>query len=198
MDFHFIATKAPARLALPRPQSERPSTTTAFDGSWRATPGSVAGYRVQEDFLFQQMTMAGRTNDVSGSMVIADGTATRASFTVSVAGVATSKSERNVMDVTKYPAATFVLTRPIALGTAPAANGRTNYRSAVGTFTVHGVTRMVTAQLSAEHFGNSIYVLADIPFDSAAWDISIEGAGAFGGIKSSWTLEALLHLTRGS
>ena len=54
--------------------------------------------------------MAGRTNDVSGSMVIADGTATRTSFTVSVAGVATSKSERNVMDVTKYPAATFVLT----------------------------------------------------------------------------------------
>ena len=28
---------------------------------------------------------------------------------------------------------------------------------------------MVTAQLSAEHFGNSIYVLADIPFDSAVW-----------------------------
>jgi hypothetical protein len=53
---------------------------------------------------------------------------------------------------------------------------------------------MVTAQLSAEHFGNSIYVLADIPINHAAWNISIAGDGALGGIKSPWTLEALLRL----
>jgi polyisoprenoid-binding protein YceI len=196
VDFHFLAAQAPAELALPRPQPGSPVATSAIAGSWKVGSGSIAGYRIQEVVLFQKKTIVGRTNNVSGSMVIAGGTATQASFTVHVANVATSKSERNVMGVTNYPTAQFVLTRPIALGIISAGESA-EYRG-VGSFTVHGVARIVTARLSAEYLGNSIYVLGDIPIPYSDWNISIAGAGVLGGLESPWTLEVLLRLNRGS
>jgi len=91
-------------------------------------------------------------------MVIDGSTATRASFTLNVASVATSEDERSV-------------TRSDRAWRRRSGHWKTRYRSAVGTLTVRGVTRMVTAQLSGEYSGNSICVFADIPITYAAWNI---------------------------
>ena len=85
------------------------STATEIGGSW--TPAWIGGWLPgRRGHAVSTDDMAGRTKDVSGSMVIDGSTATRASFTLNVASVATSEDERSVMDVTKYPSVTFLLT----------------------------------------------------------------------------------------
>lgn len=127
---HFIEGPAPAKLSLPS-NSGGPSSSNgtaagstsnaALDGTWSVGTGSIVGYRVQETLIGQQSTAVGRTKTISGSITIAGGSVTKGSFTVDMATVQSDQSERNaqfdgrIMDVSKYPTSTLVLTSPIEL-----------------------------------------------------------------------------------
>jgi len=209
---HFIEGPAPAKLALPSNGGGSPSSngTSAgstgsgtLDGTWSVGAGSIVGYRVQETLIGQQSTAVGRTKTVSGSITIAGSSVTKGSFTVDMASVESDQSERNaqfdgrIMDVSKYPTATLVLTSPIGLGTIPP-DGTAKKFVAVGQLTMHGVTKSVHFTVSAERSASTIYVLSDIPIVFADWNISNPSIGGFVTTQSSGTLEVLLHLTRGT
>ncbi len=207
---HFIEGPAPAKLTLPPPSGSGTTSTTAaatsttdgLAGTYHVSSGSQAGYRVTEVLVGQHTTAVGRTTRIWGTTTITGSTVSAASFTVNMASVKSDQSGRNaqfdgrIMDVTRYPVATLVLTQPIDLGATPAVGTKSTY-SATGRLTMHGVTRQVSFPLSAERTTDGIYVLADVHIVFFDWGIANPSAG-FVTTSSTGTLEVLVHLTKGA
>lgn len=147
-----------------------------LDGVWTVGDGAEAGYRVDEVLFGQNVTAAGRTSDVSGTMTIAGTEVTEAEFTVGMDSVASDDSRRDgqfrgrIMDVDTYPTSTFTLTEPIDLGTVPADDTTRTYE-ATGDLTLRGATQEVTMTLQARRTGEQIQVVGQIPIVFADYDI---------------------------
>ena len=82
-------------------------------GDWTVADGSYAGYRVHEVLQGEDVTVTGRTDEVTGSFTVADGTLTEATIEVDMASVATDEPPRDAyfrgdaLEVGTYPTATF-------------------------------------------------------------------------------------------
>jgi len=215
---HFIEGPAPAKLGLPKDEttgtsksSAGPSSGTAtaavspkqLNGTWNVGQGSIVGYRVGEVLIGQHSTAVGRTEEVWGSLTVGNASVTNGNFTVNMASVKSDQSMRNaqfdgrIMDVSTYPTAKFVITKPISLGNV-STNGTVNHYDATGQLTMHGVTKTIRFPLSMELSATSAYILADVPIVFANWDISNPSVGGFVTTQNSGTLEVLLHLVRGA
>jgi polyisoprenoid-binding protein YceI len=155
---------------------EAAPATSRVDGVWNVTDESEFGYRVEEVLLGVNTTAAGRSNEITGSMTIEGTTVTEASFTVDVGSITSDESRRDnqfrgrIMEANQYPEATFTLRAPIDFGTVPAA-GEQITATATGDLTLHGVTRPVTFDVTAEAGENRIGVLGNIPVRFADYDI---------------------------
>ena len=188
--FHFIEGPAPAPLSLssdgstsvPSGSAASSDIAASMNGDWDVTAGSQAGYRVQEILFGQSHTAVGRTSAVTGSLTISASTVTAGRFSVDLTKVTSDQSLRDeqfqgrIMDTAMYPTATFVLTRPINLGTVPP-EGVEITEQATGTLTMHGVTRTVTFALTARRSGDLIEVSGSIPITFADWNISNPSGG---------------------
>ena len=215
---HFIEGPAPAKLGLPKDETTGTSKSTAgtsagattaavtvkqLNGIWNVGQGSIVGYRVDEVLIGQHSTAVGRTEDVWGSLTVGDESVTKGTFTAAMASVKSDQSMRNaqfdgrIMDVSSYPTAEFVLTKPISLGDVSGTSTVKHY-DATGRLTMHGVTKTTSFPVSIELNGNSAYILADVPIVFANWDISNPSVGGFVTTQNSGTLEVLLHLVRGA
>jgi len=197
---HFIEGKAAAKLSLSA--SGPGAASVPLDGTWSVSSGSQAGYRVDEVLFGQNNTAVGRTTDVTGSIVIAGTTVASGSFTVDLTTVHSDQRLRDnqfrtrIMDVAKYPDATFRLTRPIDFGTPPA-NGVAKTVMAEGDLTLRGVTRPVTVTMSARPAAATIQVLGSLPVAFPSWSIpnpSVAGIKT----KDDGVIEFLLDLTKGA
>jgi polyisoprenoid-binding protein YceI len=205
---HFIEGPPPAKLTLP------PTTTTttgskssstassSLDGTWNVGTGSVVGYRVNEDLVGQHTTAVGRTSEVWGSLEVSGTRVTSGKFIVAMGSVKSDQSQRNarfdgpIMDVNRYPTATFTLTAPIDLTSLPI-SGATTQSMASGTLNLHGVSRAVTFPLQVQLRGSNVDVLADVMVPFAEWNIANPSIGGFVTTADQGTLEVLLVLTRG-
>ncbi len=113
------------------------------------------------------------------------------------------QSERNasfdgrIMDVARWPDATFVLSSPVDFGHVPAP-GRVVTTMARGELTMHGVTHLLALRISAKTKGSSIYVLADGTVVFADWHIQNPSVDGFVTTASKGTLEVLLHVVKGA
>ncbi len=194
---------APAALTLPTdvgPGSAASSGPVSADGVWRAGPGSVVGWRIEQVLIGQQSPIVGRTDKVWGSITVSGGSVTQGSFSVDMASLTSSTSkttQRTVFDVSTYPTATVVLTGPITLGAIPAA-GVVERFPAAANITMHGLTHPVHFTFSVERFAADVYVLADITFPYGIWSISAQGVPFLADLQSPATIEVLLHLTHGN
>ncbi len=175
-----IDDKVPATTATTPPSGQAGQPTTAapasFDGTWTATSGSQAGYRVKEVLFGQSTEAVGRTSNVDGALTIAGSKIETADISVDLASVTSDKSQRDnqfrgrIMDVRQYPTATFRLTQPIDLGTLPA-DGVTVTVPATGQLTVHGTTKTVTTSIAAKRTAGTIEVNGTIPVVFADYGI---------------------------
>ena len=155
--------------------TEAPSTSD-IEGEWVATSESVVGYRVKEILFGQSTEGVGRTNAVTGSLVIADSTVTSANFSVDM-GTLTSDSDRRdrqvsgrILDVASFPTATFELTEPIVL-TPAALDGAELSVTAAGTLTLRGVTKQVSIPLVAKLVDGKVSVNGSLEIVFAEWSI---------------------------
>jgi polyisoprenoid-binding protein YceI len=205
---HVISGPTPAPLSLkPAPKSSGASApagepaATSVAGTWKTAAGSVVGYRVKEVLFGQNHVAVGRTSAITGHITISGTTVTAAGFTVQMATIKSDESERDVqfrgriMDTAAYPTGTLTLTRPITLGTVPAAGVVKTYR-ATADLTLHGQTRPVTFPLSAEHTASGIEVSGSIPILFATWDIPNPSFTGFVTTQNHGVLEFLLKLAR--
>jgi len=157
-------------------------TTTGLDGTWTATSGSQAGYRVKEVLFGQSTEAVGRTTGVTGSLIISGTRVSAAQVTVDMTTVASNQSRRDgqfngrIMDVADYPTATFKLTKPIDLGTLPADGAQVTV-PATGALTLHGTTKTVTVNLAARRNGAHLEVNGTIPVTFADYGIANPSGG---------------------
>ena len=178
-----------------------PTTTLAsLDGTWKITSGSTAGYRVKETLFGQSATATGRTTAVTGEFTLAGTSVSTASFSVDLTQVSSDRSQRDgqfqgrIMQTSQFPTATFVLTKPIDIGSVPA-NGVEITPKATGKLTLHGVTKTVTIALTAKRTGNTIQVLGSLPITFADYNIN-DPSGGPATVGKTGTLEFLLVLLR--
>jgi polyisoprenoid-binding protein YceI len=172
-----------------------------IDGTYVLRPGdadSFVGYRVQEQFVgaLVESTATGRTNEVEGSLTVSNGGVTVDDVQVS-ADLTTLTSDRAQRDdrirtlgleSDTFPEATFVLTRPMETDTAPK-RGETVNATAVGDFTLHGVTKRVRIPVEGRWDGRSIQVVGTLPVVFADYDMDAPNVGGFVSVRDEGEME---------
>ena len=152
------------------------ATSSGADGQWTIKEGSEVGYRVNESINGFDTTANGRTQAITGSMTAAGSTISDGQFTVDMTTFKSDQSKRDsqfngrVMNVAKFPTATFVLTAPIDFGQVPAEGG-TVTATATGDLTLHGTTNSVTFDVQGTFKNGLVGVLGQIPIVFADYGI---------------------------
>jgi len=207
---------APPTLALASPSASAAATSTpstAGTGAWTITTGSLAGYRVKEQFVGQSSTheAVARTSGVTGQVSITkSGTTyqlTSATVTVQlgnlasvdqVAGYNVTNRDRIVqgsLGVNSFPTAVFVA-QPVALP-AGVETGQAVNVTVPGQLTIHGVTKDVTASLQLRVTGATAQIAGTIATNMTDFGISPTSIG-FTNVQPAVTIEVSLNLAQGA
>lgn len=186
--------------APPAPTVEAQPSDAALvsdtDGTWTVVAGSSAGYRVHEVLNGADVTVAGTTDQVTGTVVIAGGDLAEADVTVDVASIATDQSRRDsyfrgtVMDVDANPTATFSVTQVADL---PELTGTPVTVPVTGELTLHGVTRQVQTDVSVVRTAAGVDVSGSVPVRFGDHDVSAPDLG-FVRVDDQGAVEFFLHL----
>ncbi|MET4158959.1 YceI family protein [Agromyces sp. PvR057] len=197
------AAAAPTVTVTPNPDAGSGDGTDAasdLTGDWTVTSGSFAGYRVDEVLNGTDVTVVGRTEQVTGTLAVDGTTLDSAEITVDVASIATDSSNRddyfrqNAVRVDENPTATFVLTDAVVSDEAPAV-GEVQTIQATGDLTLAGVTRTVTVDLEAVLNGETGQVAGSIPITFADFGVEAPNLG-FVSVEPDGFVEFSLELAR--
>ena len=217
--FSGLRTSPPAlSFASPSPStsavaSPSPNSTSAsgFAGVWQVGSGSLAGYRVREQFVGQTSShdAVARTSSVSGQLTITQSGSsyqlTSGTVTVelgalasvdSVAGYNVSNRDRIVqrsLDVSQFPSAVLKL-QPVAIPSG-ADGGQTVTFPVTGDLTIHGVTRTVTATVQLRVLNGTPQVVAAIQTNMTDFGVQPPSIG-FTTVQPAVTIEAQLSFSR--
>ena len=176
------------------------ASVSDVDGEWVATSESVVGYRVREILFGQSTEGVGRTNSVTGSLVVSESVVTTASFTVEMATLVSGSDRRDrqvagrILDVSSYPTSTFELLEPITL-TTESLNGSELAVTAKGTLTLRGVSKDVSVPLVAQLVDGTISVNGTIEIVFADWGIPDPSVSAIS-VEDRGLLEFLIVFGR--
>jgi polyisoprenoid-binding protein YceI len=186
---NFIQDDPPQKLSLAdvtttsggaNPSAATP--LTSIDGDWTISAGSQAGYRIKETLFGQSTEAVGRTTAVTGTLTAAGTKISAAGFTVDLTKVRSDQSQRDgqfqgrIMNTSRFPTATFILTSPIDIGSIPADQQQISVK-ATGDLTLHGVTKSVTFDLTARLNGAHIEVSGSTTIVFADYGIANPSAG---------------------
>jgi polyisoprenoid-binding protein YceI len=199
-----IVGEAPAApTAGPGPSATSAPTSPAvtdLQGAWRVSAGSFAGYRVDEVLNGTDVTVVGRTEDVSGDVQVRDLAVASAEITVDVASIATDQPNRDAyfrdtaLEAGEHPTATFRLTEPVPAQAEPRPGDQETVDVA-GELTLHGVTRPVTARVDASFDGSAARIAGSIPVTFADYDVEAPDLG-FVSVEPQGSVEFLLVLEK--
>ena len=210
---------SPTALGLASPSASASSavsptaSATAGAGVWQIASGSLAGYRVKEQFVGQTSAheAVARTSDVTGQVTITQSGSsyhlTSARVTVQLANLASADSVagynvtnrdhivQRSLDVSSFPTAIFEaqnVTLPVGVESGP-----TVTVSVPGQLTIHGVTKSVTATLQLRVTGNSAQIAGSISTNMTDFGISPPSVG-FTAVQPAVTIEFQVNLTEGA
>ncbi len=191
---------SPAPLALPRGAARPPASPVS--GTWNATAGSVAGFRVQESALGFSNDVVGRTDGVTGAISLSDGRVTAATFRIDLATLTVNGKTRpeftRSLDTARHPVATFTLARAVTLGPA-FASGATVTVTGIGHLTLRGVSHLVTFTITCRQDGTALEAAGSIPVTFSAWGIrGPAGLSFLGSLANHGVAEFLIVLRRGN
>ena len=203
-----VASGEPSTSSTPAAASSSVATT-GVAGTWNATTGSEAGYRVREQLanLPAESDAVGRTSDVTGSITLeaaGDGARlTAGSLTVNTQTIASDESRRDNrlrsegLQTDQYPTATFAVTQPVDVPAAALAGTATDV-TLTGYLTLHGVTKSVQIQAQAQLVNGTIQVAGSITFPLSDYQITAPNVGGFIlSIADQGTLEFLVTFAKG-
>ena len=183
------------------------SKGTSFAGAWQIASGSEAGYRVREKlaFLPAESDAVGRTSEMTGSATFTQSgaatTITAASFNVNVLSLTSDRSMRDEkikeigLESSRYPTATFVLSKPATLP-ASFASGTIVKVPVTGVFNIHGVSKQETIEVEMGKSGSTVQAVGSITFPWSEFGMTAPSVGGFVNVTEHATMEFDLHLTR--
>jgi polyisoprenoid-binding protein YceI len=176
------AESAPTVTAAPSADTGAASEAADLTGTWAVGGDSYAGYRVDEVLNGTDITVVGRTEEVSGTLTVDGLTLTDAEITVDVESIATDEPPRDAyfrdvaLRVSEHPTATFTLTGPVTAAEPPVA-GEVQTISATGDLTIAGVTRSIDVELEAVFDGEGGQVAGSIPITFADFGVEAPSLG---------------------
>lgn len=196
------AEAAPSIAASPDTQADASAGAAAEDlsGEWSVGSGSYAGYRVDEVLNGTDVTVVGRTEQVTGTLQVDGLSLTAAEITVDVASIETDSGNRDdyfrdtAVRVDEHPTATFVLTDAVIADTEPVV-GEVQTVQATGELTLAGVTQTVTVELQAVLNGDTGEVAGSIPVTFADFGVEAPNLG-FVSVEPTGFVEFSLQLAR--
>ena len=153
--------------AAPGASSE--AAPAGIEGNWKPSAKSLVGYRVKEVLVGQSTEGVGRTNAVTGKMVIAGTKVTSVELIADLTKLESDSNRRDgqvqtrILDTAKFPTATLKLASPIDFGSVPGDKEEVTSKATVA-LTVRGVTKQISFDLLARRNGNAIEVNGSIPF----------------------------------
>jgi polyisoprenoid-binding protein YceI len=178
---------APGQLGLSSP-APAASLSTA-DGKWTVGANSVVGYRVREQFVNQPgpTEAVARTTKVTGGLqIVGSGSSMKATgihFTVDLASLQSQDKYANYqvyqrdffirtiyLQTDSYPNAEFAadsVAIPLGITSGPVSV------SVPGRFTIHGVTKSVTASFKAQLSGNGVELAGSMTVDMRDFGIEV-------------------------
>jgi polyisoprenoid-binding protein YceI len=189
------ASAAPA--ASPAPAAGQ----TGIAGNWNATTDSVIGYRVKEILDGQSIEAAGRTNAITGTLVIEDTTAKSVSLTVDVTKLESDKAQRDkqvqgrILDTQKFPTAKLVLKSPIPFGKVPGDKEVVSIDTKLS-LTIKAATRDLEVPIKARRVGATLEITGSIPIRWADWGIDNPSLPPFVTTDDNGILEFLVVFAR--
>lgn len=176
------------------------STSTDISGTWTVGAGSYAGYRLNEILNGADVTVTGRTQDVSGTLTVKNNTLTAANLELPVGTIATDSGNRDsyfrtrAIDTSQHPTATFALTEPVELSTPAAGNEQTF--TIAGDLTINGQTRSITAEVQSAYAGDTAQLVGQIPVTWAEFGVEAPNLG-FVSVEDHGFIEFSLAMTKG-
>ena len=204
------ASTDPAASA-PAATSSSSTTGIGLDGTWSVDPsvgsfsdfsGSFVGYRVDEELAtVGAATAVGRTPDVTGSLTLAGSQITAVEMSADLSTLESDKSQRDgqlrrqALETGQFPTATFSLTQPIDLGSAPVA-GQVIKATATGDLTIHGVTKTVEIPVEALLSDDVVTVTGSIDILFTDYSINRPTSFAVLSIADHGTMEFQLKFTK--
>ncbi len=165
------------------PESTVPARD-GLDGSWAAdTDVSFVGYRIDEELAsIGAITAVGRTSQLTADLDFEGSQVTAVIVTVDMTTLQSDQSRRDGamktrgLETNTFPEATFSLTAPIELGSAPS-EGETFTASAAGDLTLHGVTQPISLDLEGSLVEGRVVVVGSV--EIALADYAIEKPTGF-------------------
>lgn len=171
-------------------------------GSFSDFSSSFVGYRVQEELAgIGGQTAVGRTPDVNGSLTIEGTAVTEVQVTADLSTLQSDDDrrdgqlQRQALETSRFPTATFELTAPIELPDN-AASGDTFSTTATGDLTLHGVTREVQVPIEARLEGGVIVLTGSIDIAFADYQIDPPSSFAVLSVDDHGVMELQLFLSR--
>jgi polyisoprenoid-binding protein YceI len=197
----LIVGPAEAAPTVQAPTPDDAASTTPSDdlsGTWSVAADSFAGYRVDEVLNGTNVTVVGRTAEVSGSFDVETLTLTAAEVSVDVASIETDSANRDdyfrssALNVSQFPDATFRLLEP-ASAAAPPVGGEVQTVSVRGELTLNGETKQVDAEVQAVLAGDGGQVSGSVPITFADFGVEAPNLG-FVSVEPSGSIEFLLNI----
>jgi polyisoprenoid-binding protein YceI len=168
-------------------------------GSFSDFSSSWVGYRVDETLAGNRAnTAVGRTPDVSGTLALSGTQITSVEVTANLQTLESDDNrrdgqlQRQAIQTSQFPEATFKLTGPVELGTLPT-DGQTITATATGELTLHGVTRTVAVPIEARLSGDVVTVAGSIAILFADYDIERPTSFVVLSIEDHGVMEFQLH-----
>lgn len=193
----IYADRASSDVAAPTISASPSATAEAanLDGTWTIAEGSYAGYRLDEVLSGEDVTVVGRTEDVTGSAVIASNTLNTAEVVVDLSTVATDSDRRDnyfrtqAIDTSVNPNATFSLTEPVVL------SGSAEEVTLTGEITINGVTQPATVTAQVAKVDDHLEVAGSTEITWADFNVEAPDLG-FVKVEESGFLEFLIVLAQ--
>ena len=168
-------------------------------GSFSDFSSSWVGYRVNETLAGNRAnTAVGRTPDVSGTLAMSGTQITTVEVTANLQALKSDDDrrdgqlQRQAIQTSQFPDATFKLTGLVELGTLPT-DGQTITATATGELTLHGVTRTVDVPIEARLSGDVVTVAGSIAIQFADYDIERPTSFVVLSIEDHGVMEFQLH-----
>jgi len=196
----FVA--GPPQPALTLPADAGPAGT-GVSGSWTVQPGSQAGYRVQQQLLWEMVDVTGRTDAVAGGVEITGSELTALDFTVDPATMTSGSPGRDekfrsadALETATFPTATLVGDAPVDVSAVPADGSPVRLEIPV-TLTLKGVARPATAHAEIQRNGDRVDVAGTIPVRLSDFGVAPpKPAASLLEVQPAATIEFLVHLTK--
>jgi polyisoprenoid-binding protein YceI len=206
--YWFVLRDTSASKLELRADASVPAAASAdLDGDWMVVAGTgaeatTAGYRVQERIAggLVKTTATGRTNDVTGSVTVADRRVTAARVTVNMTTLKSDKSARDSVlttmgiETNTHPTAAFSLTKPIAL--PDITPGKLYTVKAHGTLALHGASNPVAVTLRYKQTAAGFVMLANVPIEMADYSIKAPSVAGVVAVDDHGSFELLASLEK--